>query len=188
MCNHKADLGIDAECHFFVTSHGKRPCDGLGGTVKRLEAKASLPRPYNEQLFDFVRENISGINTVYCSMDDWKKADILEDKFYNSTTIIGTQKLYSFIPVSWTEVEIKTVSIQYEGKVVRITKHDNIEFKDLKGLVTAMYDRNWWLGCVLDKYPDSEEIKVIFFRTKRDVSVFLLSITSRYFSLKIFLA
>ena len=76
-------------------------------------------------------------------MDEWKnEADILKDRFYNSTSIIRTQKLHSFIPVSWTEVEIKTVSTQYEGKIVRITKHDNIEFKDLKGFVTAMYDRN----------------------------------------------
>ena len=51
-------------------------------------------------------------------MDERKnEANILEDRFYNSTTIIGTQKLHSFIPVSQTEVEIKTVSIQYEGKI-----------------------------------------------------------------------
>ena len=55
------------------------------------------------QLFGFVREDISGINTVYCSMDEWKnEADILEDRFYNPTTIIGPQKLHSFISVSWT--------------------------------------------------------------------------------------
>ena len=111
LCNHKADFGMNAEWHFFTTSHGKGPCDGFDGTVRRLAAKASLQRPYNEQimisrqLFDFVRENISGINTVYCLMDEWKnEADILEDRFYNSTTIIGTQKLHFFIPVSWTEV------------------------------------------------------------------------------------
>ena len=173
MSNHKADFGIDAEWHFFATSHGKGLCDGLVGTVKRLSAKVSLQRPCNEQimtpqqLFDFVRENISGINPVYYSMDEWKnKADILEDEFYNSTTIIGTQKLHSFIPVSRTEVEIKTVSTLYEGKIVRITKHNNIEFKDLNGFVTAMHNRNWWFGCVLDKYPDSEEIKVTFLGPK----------------------
>ena len=122
LCNHKADFATDAEWHFFATSHGKGPYDGLGDTVKRLAAKASLQWPYNEQimtpqqLFDFVRENISGINTVYCSMDEWKnEADILKDRFYNSTTIIGIQKLHSSILESWTEVEIKTVSIQHEG-------------------------------------------------------------------------
>ena len=49
LCNHKADFEIDAEWYSFATSHGKGLCDGLGGTVKRLAAKASLQRPYNEQ-------------------------------------------------------------------------------------------------------------------------------------------
>ena len=30
---------------FFATSHGKSPCDGLGGTTKRLVARASLQSP-----------------------------------------------------------------------------------------------------------------------------------------------
>ena len=43
--------GIDAEWHFFVaTLHAKWPCDGIGGTVNRLAAKASLQRPYSEQI------------------------------------------------------------------------------------------------------------------------------------------
>ena len=69
--------------------------------------------------------------------------------------------------MSQTEVEIKTVSTQYEGKIVGTTKHDNIEFNDFKGFVTAIYERKWWSGCVLDRYPDSEEIKVTFLGPKR---------------------
>ena len=61
--------GIDAEWHFFfATLHGKWPCDGIGGIVKRLAAKASLQQPYSEQimtprqLFQFAEDNISGIS------------------------------------------------------------------------------------------------------------------------------
>ena len=39
LCYHKADFKIDAEWHFFATSHGKGPCNGLGGSVKRLAAR-----------------------------------------------------------------------------------------------------------------------------------------------------
>ena len=46
LCHHVVDFGIPAEWHFFTTSHGKSACDGVGGTVKRLAAKASLQRPY----------------------------------------------------------------------------------------------------------------------------------------------
>jgi hypothetical protein len=34
---HEQDFGLSAEWHFFATSHGKEPADGMGGTVKRLQ-------------------------------------------------------------------------------------------------------------------------------------------------------
>lgn len=39
---HHHDFGFEAEWHFFATSHGKNVCDGVGGTIKREAAKASL--------------------------------------------------------------------------------------------------------------------------------------------------
>ena len=45
LCFHKSDFHVDCEWNFFATSHGKSPCGGLGGTVKRLTARASLQRP-----------------------------------------------------------------------------------------------------------------------------------------------
>ena len=35
---------------FFATYHVKSACDGIGGTEKRLVTKASLQRPYNDQI------------------------------------------------------------------------------------------------------------------------------------------
>jgi hypothetical protein len=34
LVNQKNDFGIAAEWHFFATSHGKSPCDAVGGTTK----------------------------------------------------------------------------------------------------------------------------------------------------------
>ena len=42
---HSHDFGIEATWSFFATSHGKSPCDGIGGTVKRSTAMESLRRP-----------------------------------------------------------------------------------------------------------------------------------------------
>ena len=39
---HYIDYELKADWHSFATSHGKSPCDGIGGTVKRLIAGASL--------------------------------------------------------------------------------------------------------------------------------------------------
>ncbi len=50
LANHEADFGMPADWHFFATSHGKGPCDEVRGTVKRLAARASLQRPYENQI------------------------------------------------------------------------------------------------------------------------------------------
>ena len=66
LCNHKDDFGIQAECHFSVTSHGKAACDGVGGAVKHLAANG-LQRPYEDQimtpsqLFEWASENTQNL-------------------------------------------------------------------------------------------------------------------------------
>ena len=68
---HAQDLGITAEWNFFATSHGKNSCDRVEGTVKHLATRASLQRPLENQiltpyqLFEFARQDISGIKSFY---------------------------------------------------------------------------------------------------------------------------
>ncbi len=52
LCHHQKDYGIEGEWHFFATSHGKGPCDGVGGTVKWLAARASLQRPDDDHIMN----------------------------------------------------------------------------------------------------------------------------------------
>lgn len=67
ICHHKDDFGLEAEWHFFATSHGKSPCDGAGGTIKRTVKKASLQRTADHHIltptamFDFCSTQIPGI-------------------------------------------------------------------------------------------------------------------------------
>ncbi|KAG8233177.1 hypothetical protein J437_LFUL008940 [Ladona fulva] len=42
ICHHEEDFYIPAEWHFLATAQGKGPCDGVGGTLKRLATRASL--------------------------------------------------------------------------------------------------------------------------------------------------
>ncbi|KAK3928964.1 Protein translocase subunit, partial [Frankliniella fusca] len=46
---HFDDFGLTAEWHYFATSHGKGPCDGLGGTLKRHAARESLQKIKNQE-------------------------------------------------------------------------------------------------------------------------------------------
>ena len=67
-CHHKNDHGLEAEWDFFATSHGKSPCDGTGGTVKRLVSRTSLQATVEDhiltatEMFNWTSNHIAGIN------------------------------------------------------------------------------------------------------------------------------
>ena len=91
LCLHKDDFGISAEWHFSATSHEKGAYDGLGGTVKRLAARVSLQRPYNDQimtprqLFDWASTAVPSAHFGYCSMEDYEREQHnLERRFHQS--------------------------------------------------------------------------------------------------------
>ena len=50
LCLHDIDVGVKCELNFFATSHGKSPCDGIGGTVKWLVTRAGLQEPISNQI------------------------------------------------------------------------------------------------------------------------------------------
>lgn len=69
--NHSVDFKIPATWNFFPTAHGKGACDGVGGSVKRAAAKASLRLPPTEQiltpeaLFDWLKNCSNFINVEF---------------------------------------------------------------------------------------------------------------------------
>jgi hypothetical protein len=77
LCHHEADFGVLAQWHFLATSHGKGARDGVGGTVKRLAARASLQRPHDQQIMTprqlILIGQLPATFFQYCSLDDYKK-------------------------------------------------------------------------------------------------------------------
>jgi len=57
LLQHEEDLNVSAEWHFFATSHGKGPSDGLGRTLKRMAARANLQRPVADQITTLLELN-----------------------------------------------------------------------------------------------------------------------------------
>ncbi len=174
----------DTQCahmHFSATSHGKGACDGLGGTVKRLAARASLQRLYNDQLmtprqlFDWACKNIPAVYFGYCTSEDYvREQSSLERRFQLSHTIPGTRKLHSFVPISNSIVEVRPYSASDTSRKERVTLAKNdIPPELIVGFVTCLYDGNWWLACVLGvcndisassrsvKYPEPHNIHTI---------------------------
>jgi len=181
LCNHHKDFQLEAEWHFFASAHGKSACDGLGGTIKRMARKASLQRPYNDQiltpreLFLYAKENILGINFEYTTIKEYKESeDQLSSRFQDAKQLEGTQKFHSYIPKSDSEVAVKRFSsdIRMEKPEIRIVSESAFLHRTCKapkvnsGYITAEYDDSWWVACILASNEDITELRVTFLHPK----------------------
>ena len=117
LCHHMKDFGVQAEWHFFATSHGKTAADGAAGTLKRLATKASLQRPFNnhilsaKQLYEFAVAEVKGMHFCYATnAEHEEEARVLKERYDASRTIARTHKLHSFKPVSCDIIEVKEFS------------------------------------------------------------------------------
>ena len=132
LCHHEDDFGLAAEWNFFVTSHGKSACDSIGGTVKRLVTKASLQRPYNDQIptsdaiINFCNDNIHGIKFFNVPPDD----------------------------VARSETELK---VRFELAEKLEMKQHNLYIVQEQSFVCCLYDNFPWIGMlhdISDEYGD----------------------------------
>lgn len=97
ICCHEQDFNMKCSCYFFATSHGKSPCDGIGGTLKRFVTKTSLQRLYKDQIvtasqiYELCRECLKGISVFYVSKEDIRQVrNFLCGCFESAKTNPGT--------------------------------------------------------------------------------------------------
>ena len=129
LCNHENDFQIPAEWHFFATSHGKGPYDGIGGTIKREASYYSLKQPYSNQiltakdLFYFAEKYLQNIKVFYISKNEIKlKVDFLKERFAKSKTIAGTRSYHSFVPFDGNKLHVRKFSLSDKRFVKTIAK------------------------------------------------------------------
>lgn len=126
LSHHIQDFKIGAEWHFFPTSHGKGPCDGLGGTLKRLAARASLQRIDNPirtplELFNWAKETLPNINCQYFTNEQHNAEESkLETRFKKSKTVKGTLTYHCVIPATLTTLHVKTFSLSDKSTLVKV--------------------------------------------------------------------
>lgn len=139
--HHYDDFNIAAEWHYFATSHGKGPCDGLGGAVKRLASRASLQMGTREQiltpmkLYDWAHKTLQNINFVFVSKDRYtEKKAFLDNRFTNCIAVKGTQSLHTVILIvvpqtaeiskreDFGYLDVKLVSSSCNSKKVKICR------------------------------------------------------------------
>ena len=158
LCHHKSDFNIDAFWSFFATSHGKSPCDGIGGTVKRTILRASLQRPIDNQILTFeaakffcqneISEKITFI--VIEKGDMVAVREMQNARFRLGQTVPGTRSCHYFRPTSQYTIEAKQLSTDNNILIHHSFKampEPSCEPQQ-NDYVTCLFDGFWWLALV----------------------------------------
>ena len=165
---HKTDFELEAEWHFFATSHGKSPCDGIGGTVKRLSRRASLQRPVERQimttgdLFTWCSENIQNIKFFLVSKEEIDRLrPMLDQRFQGAHTIPGTRDHHCFIPTSERAIRVSRVSGDTTYFTARAGYIPGVDVEPGQ-YISCVYEEEWWLGVAMEKSEEFQDITVKF--------------------------
>ena len=173
LCHHQEDFGIDCQWNFFATSHGKSPCDGIGGTIKRLTARASLQRPLREQIlsveqmFEFCKYNLEGIQPIHLSKEEIIfERQQLHHRLGHARTIPGTRGFHQFVPLSNSVIGAKRIS-ETETFELKFdfsnTKHQVNDKSLMNGdFVVCRYDFCCWVGIISQVDRTNQDVLVKF--------------------------
>lgn len=174
LCHHEKDFeGLKAKWCFFATSHGKSPCDGIGGTIKRIATKASLQlNPGNaidncQKFFDFCCTKIENIKFILVNKETMIDArQKLEERFSKAKTVPGTRSFHHFEPKSEDSIATKRVSFDEQYCTVFNFSLDTpmVKMSDvgLQNYVACIYDDKWYVGWVTAKLEDEGDVEVKF--------------------------
>ncbi|KAK3916428.1 23S rRNA (uracil(1939)-C(5))-methyltransferase [Frankliniella fusca] len=97
LCEHQSHFGLEAERHFYATSHGKSACDGVGGTVKREARHACVQSPFQNiigttrELYTWCVNNLTETHFAYVYRTDIdKEKAFFEFRVNKCGTLAGT--------------------------------------------------------------------------------------------------
>ena len=158
---------------FFATSHGKGPCDGVGGSVKRLAASASLQRPFENQiqtpedLYKRAKSCIPNNAFAYVSSQEVEEEALLNKRFELACRVPRTQQLHSSAPSqTLSHLQARPFSTSTKicmVKVSSVPSNMKLSWDKIYGYITCRYEDHWWLAYIIDKNPQKQEVLVKFF-------------------------
>lgn len=116
------DFNVQVEWHFHASSHGKCPCDGVSGVIKRAAYKYSLSPTREELITDAasfyqwaIRYQSDRMSFAYVDQLEYENASKkLQDRVEGVQTIKGTHDLHCFIPRERYVLEVRKFSTSGE--------------------------------------------------------------------------
>jgi hypothetical protein len=180
---HKDDFGLDAQWHFFATSHGKNACDGVGGTIKREAAKASLQAVTSghiltpKQLFEWGCKHIQNVKFFFISKQEVVEHEQEQQpRFSLAKTVAGTRNHHCYIPSPDRSLVVMRISGDDSSFVAHVFPpipqtytagaasdvHLSLLEYQPGQYVACMYDGKWWVSNIMELSQEENDIKVSF--------------------------
>lgn len=176
MCHHQKDFNLKGCWSFFATSHGKSPCDGIGGTVKRLLTRESLQLgPGNtitnvQKVLEFCQSRIENIFFFLLKKESLSTCrQQLESRFSQAKTVPGTRSFHFFSPLSENDIGTKRISSDSNYTLVFNICGEKIISEQVtmvqictNSYVSCVYDNHWFFGLVLSKNVEERDVRIKF--------------------------
>lgn len=108
VANHFETYGCNARWNYFESGHGKGPCDGLGGTSKRMADEASRSGRYViSDAHDFFKwgttSNMTNVTFRFVSREKCEaKAELIASR--NVKSVAGTMKLHAVVGLGQSKI------------------------------------------------------------------------------------
>ena len=173
LTHHFQDFNLEASWSFFATSHGKSPCDGVGGMVKRKLAQASLKRPIDNQIlstedaYTFCKDEITSVTFFLISKEALHNTRaFLQSRYAAASTVPGTRSFHHFESDSTGLLKFKRISddLSFCGNhnFLCADTSFNVPVVSLMSYVCCMYDSHWWVGLVVEVDSTANDLQINF--------------------------
>ena len=115
LCHHNSDFGVSARWNYLEVGHGKGPCNGLGGSVKRCADLAVRQRKCSiqdaSQFFNWATSNnVSKVKYILYTAEDVEHAEAIIGEKPTAFTIQGTMKVHAVVHIDKFTVAIRELS------------------------------------------------------------------------------
>ena len=183
ICNllyHRDDFGLDAEWHFFATSHGKNACDGIGGTVKREASNASLRATTSGhiltplQLFEWCSMHLTELgsvifrkikqSTLYLTARFKRR----HTKFQESVVsiVLFLNRIRNSKWIGYQEPKPSVMTWLASLQLTKVSNISQVEEYSLGQFILCRYDEDWWVGSIRDISFENEDALVALMHPK----------------------
>ena len=146
----------------------------MGGTVKRLAARASLQRPKQllsaQEVFTPCKEEIKDIEFIFiCQPDMEITRTTLESRYTNAKTVPGTHSFHHFVPLSASCIGTKRISMDQNYALqfnFLSTAASEPIVLSVNSFVVCLYDDEKRIGLIEELDYDQRDAKIRFMQPK----------------------